>query len=465
MNHSSAIVQFLDEKFNEKKCYELCLKHNFIKRSSSKLKGYEFINTMIIPSEGLSTDSLKGLCKRMLHFNPEAHLSAQALCKRINDVSSGVLMQAIFKEILLQAHERITKFSKEAIDGLSGFYRVLVEDSTVAQLNDKLEERYTGTNRGGKGVKAQIKIDVIHDLKSGSTIDARLFRGNEPDQGLACRIQSFLKGGELVIRDLGYFVIKSFKAIADMGSYFLSRVKANTNFYLNREDESPLDLGQYLKKNIYLDSKFIEIKGYAGSDKVAARLIIYGQPEEITNKRLRDAIKNIRNQGFTLSESKKLALSYSIFVTNAPEELLSAGMVGTVYRLRWEIELVFKRWKSQLEIDHLAGIKEERIDCLIWSRLCTIVIIELITGYYKQVIKKTFNVELSEVKLIQYLMRNDVFLTAVLRNQLEIFFEDMEKDIQRMLLKDSRTRKTMRERISHKENYYGLQMVETNKLF
>lgn len=462
MNHSNAIVQFLEEKFNEKKCYEFCLRHNFIVRSSSKLKGYEFIKTMIIPSEGLSTDSLKGLCKRILHFNPKADLSAQALCKRINDISSGVLMQAIFKEILLQVHEKITQFSKGVMNELSGFYRVLVEDSTVAQLNNKLEARYTGTNRGGKGVKAQIKIDVIHDLKSGSTIDARLFRGNEPDQGLACRILSFLKGGELVIRDLGYFVLKSLKGIADMGSYFLSRVKANTNFFLNREDENPLDLSQYLKKKVCSGSQFIEIKGYVGSDKVAARLIIYGQPQEVTNKRLRDAIKNARNQSFTLSESKKLALSYSMFITNAPEELLSAGMVGTVYRLRWEIELVFKRWKSQLEIDHLEGIKEERIDCLIWSRLCTIVIIELITGYFKQMVKSLFNIELSEVKLIQYLMRNDVFLTAVIRNKLESFFKQMKKDVRRMLLKDSRVRKTMRERVLSKENYYGYKSLKDN---
>lgn len=459
MNHSNEIVQFLDENFNQKKCYELSRKYNFIERSSSKLKGYEFIKTMIIPSEGLSRDSLKGLCKRILYFNPEADLSAQALCKRINDISSSRLMQAIFNDILLQVHERITKISNEVIEGLSEFSRVLIEDSTVAQLNDKLEGKYTGTNRGGKGVKAQIKIDVIHDLKSGSTIDARLFRGNEPDQGLARRILSFLKVGELVIRDLGYFVIKSLKAIADIGAYFLSRVKANTNFYLNREDEKPLDLGQYLKKNKCLDSKFIEIEGYVGENRVAARLIIYGQPQEVTNQRLRDSIKNARSKGFTLSEAKKTALSYSIFVTNAPEELLSAEMVGTVYRLRWEIELVFKRWKGQLEIDCLPGIKGERIDCLIWSRLCTILIIELITGYFKRIVEKSFNIELSEVKVIQYLLRQDVFLTAVMKNQLDFFFEQMEKDIPRMLLKDSRTRKTMRERVSSKESYYGSQVV------
>ena len=197
--------------------------------------------------------------------------------------------------------------------------------------------------------------------------------------------------------------MKSFKTIADRGAYFLSRVKANANFYLNREDEHPLDLYEYLKKN-GSNFKLIELKGYIGGERIPVRYVIYAQPEEVTNKRLRDAIKNARTQSFTLSQNKKLFLSYSIFVTNAPKELLSTKMVGTVYRLRWGIELLFKRWKSQLEIDCLPGIKRERIDCLIWSRLCGILIIELITGHFRKVARDWFNIELSEVKLIQYLM-------------------------------------------------------------
>lgn len=464
MKHSEKIIQFLDENFNEKKCYQLCRRCNFIERSSSKLKGYEFIKTMLIPTEGLFTDSLKGLCKRLLKFNPEAILTSQALCKRINDISSSVLMHSIFRELLLEIHNRITNFSKEFFDGLPAFSRLLAQDSTVIQLNEALEEWYQGTNRGGKGLKSQVKIDVIHDLKIGSTVDARLFRGNEPDQSLSSRILNFVKPGDLVIRDLGYFVLKSLKAISDIGAYFLSRIKANTNFYLNENDTKPLDIGLHLKKHMCIGSKFLEIKGFVGKDKIPARLIIYGQSEEVTNHRLREAKKNARNQSFTISKDKKLALSYSMFITNASEMQLSAEMVGTVYRLRWEIELIFKRWKSQLEIDYLKGLKVERIDCMIWSRLCTVLIIEFLTMCFKEIIYELFETELSEVKLIQYLMRNDGFLNALINNKLEIFLEEMEKDIPRMLLKDKRALKTMRKRVADNEIYYSTQVVEIKQV-
>jgi hypothetical protein len=208
MKHSDKIVEFFDENFNEKKCHDLCRKHKFIQRSSSKLKGYEFIKTMIIPSPGLSTDSLKGLCKRMKEFNPMADLTSQALCERINNISSSTLMRAVFAELLLEVHERIVSLQLTPI--LDKFNRVIIEDSSVATLNEQLERVYTGTNRGGNGVKSQVKIDLIHDLSKGVMIDAQLFRGNEPDQGLADRVLKFIEKGDLLLRDLGYFKITLF---------------------------------------------------------------------------------------------------------------------------------------------------------------------------------------------------------------------------------------------------------------
>ncbi len=458
MKHSEEIVEFFDKNFNEKKCHDLCRKHKFIQRSSSKLKGYEFIKTMIIPSPDLSTDSLKGLCKRMRGINTEADLTSQALCERINSISSGNLMRALFGELLLKVHERVVSLQLTAV--LDKFNRVIIEDSSVATLNEQLEGDYTGTNRGGNGVKSQVKIDLIHDLGRGVMIDAQLFRGNEPDQGLADRVLKFIEKGDLLLRDLGYFKISVFKAISIMGAYFLSRLMPRVHFYLQEKDIEPLDLGKYLSHKNLSMLKIIEINGFLGKEKVSTRLIIYRQPPEVTAKRLREANKNQRKKGETISASKKLLLHFSMFVTNIHQELLSAELIGTVYRLRWEVELIFKRWKSQLEIDHLKGIHVERIDCLIWSRLCTVLLIELITAVFNKIVEGLYVVELSSVKLIQYLMRNNKFCEAVIKNALESFIEEMKKDTPAMLLKDKRTSKTMRERVFFGEFYYGMQKIE-----
>lgn len=117
MDHSEKIMQFFEENFNEKKCLELCRESQFIKRSSSKLRGHEFIKTMVIPSQGLSTDSLKGLCKRIREHNSNANLSSQALCERINSIYSSKLMKLFFSEIFSKVHKLIKNECADVIRG------------------------------------------------------------------------------------------------------------------------------------------------------------------------------------------------------------------------------------------------------------------------------------------------------------------------------------------------------------
>ena len=462
--HSDKIIQFFDEAFNEKKCHELCKKYQFIKRSTSKLNGQEFIKAMIIPSKGSSTDSLKGLCKRLLTFNDESQLSSQALCKRINSPAACALMKGVLNQLLIKVHEQITYFCPKLAEGIKGFNRILVEDSSIIVLNEKLEAKYKGTNRGGCSGKAQVKIDLITDISKGILIDAQLFRGNEPDRSFAERILNIIKEGDLIIRDLGYFTINAFQKISEANAYFLSRLLPGVLFFLNKDDKDPLDIGTYLKQKVFQKQNIISLKGFLGKDKVSIRLIMYRNSEDVMNKRLREANIVAKSKGRTMSKSKRLSLHFSMFITNIPEEMLSDEVIGTIYRLRWEVELIFKRWKCQLEIDYLKGINENRINCLIWSRLCMIIIVELICGYFRSAAAKLFDLEISEVKLINYLLRESRFYYAVGNNRLEAFLEEMMKDTPRMLLKDRRRRRTMRERVLQGESYYEIQHSENQRI-
>lgn len=458
MDHSTTIIQMFDEILNEKNCFNLCRKCNFIQRSTSKLKGAEFIKTLILPSEGLSEDSLTGLCKRIREFNPEADLSAQALSERINDSSSSLLMRSVLGQIMFHAYSKVIHRCLKLATTLSNFNAVLIEDSTIAKLNAKLKKTYPGSNRG-KNAISQIKIDLIYDIMNGQIVNAETYSGKVPDQALAGRIINYVKPGDLVIRDLGYFALKTFKTIAAMGAYFLSRFQSNVKVYLKDDTSQPIDLGKYILKNCK-GRNIIELDVLLGDEKVPVRLIAYHQPKDVTAKRIREANKKSKETGREISEGKKLSLHYTIFVTNVPVILLSTQMVGTIYRLRWEIELIFKRWKGQLQIDHLEGINQNRIDCLIWSRLCTVVIIEIIRGHIAIIVQNSFERELSDTKLIDYVLRSSAFCLAIRQNKLESFLEEMENDISRYLLKNKRYRRTMRERVYMRENYYDIQKVE-----
>jgi hypothetical protein len=456
MKNSDGIITFFDEVLNEKKCLELAKKHRFIQRASSLLKGHEFIKMMIIPSEGLSMDSLKGLCNRMKEFNSDAHISSQALSERINHISAKELMKGVYAAIRSHMHAKVQNFSE--FTSLEKFNSILIEDSTVIKLNEKLQVEFQGTNRGGTGAKSQVKIDLIYDLRRSQITNAELFKGRESDQGLANRILKFIKAGDLVIRDLGYFVLKVFEKINDSGAFYISRLLSNVKIFMNKDDAKPIDLGKYLKMN-FPNQSIIDIEQvFLGDEKVPARLVLYRLPKDVKEARLREANKRAKATGRTMSKGKKLLLSFAAFVTNVSKDVISAEVLGTIYRLRWEVELIFKRWKSQLKIDFLKGINKNRIECLIWSRLCTILIIELISGFVSEYVERMLNDhEISHAKLISYILRQSRFALAIAMNKLEDFLKGIENDARRMLLKDKRKRTTMRERVQNFESYYEMQ--------
>ena len=66
---------------------------------------------------------------------------------------------------------------------------------------------------------------------------------------------------------------------------------------------------------------------------------------------------------------------------NVSRDVWTAAVVWTVYRLRWQIELTFKHWKALLHLHVLKGTRPERIKCLLYSRLITIVLLSMISAY------------------------------------------------------------------------------------
>src|SRR5262249_44286131 len=60
---------------------------------------------------------------------------------------------------------------------------------------------------------------------------------------------------------------------------------------------------------------------------------------------------------------------WTILVTNVPEEMLTLPEAVVLYRARWQVELLFKRWKSQDLVAVLSGSTVVRQMVRVWSRL------------------------------------------------------------------------------------------------
>lgn len=148
---------------------------------------------------------------------------------------------------------------------------------------------------------------------------------------------------------------------------------------------------------------------FIGKEKFYTRLIAYKVPEEIANKRRHNLNKTAKHHGRKTLTENSIRQGYSIFITNVHVVIWPTKIIQTIYRLRWQIELVFRSWKSQLKIHFLQGTSENRIRTLLYAKWLAIVIctyiFELITWYSK----KYLGEESSFHKLINWFLIDSRF--------------------------------------------------------
>lgn len=424
----------------------------FVKRSSSQLKGPELVEVLAFPSKCHSEESLNGLSDRIRSIIPGTDLSASALCQRINSSSCSAFLKKIFQEILQRVRKYYVQTCSEYEQSfLSNFSEIYIEDSTYIALNEKLREFYPGT---GSIIKSQMKIDFIHNFKNEQIIDMHLTRGNLPDQGLSERILSFIGKGDLVIRDLGYFKLDVLKAIAEKGSYYLSRLPSNVLVYLKAEDQEPVDLDSFILKKMK-KNKPLDLNVFIGANKMPTRLVIYKLPKKVAQQIAEAEIKKSKGRSRQTSSSKTSLMKYGIFITNADQTIMPAEIVGTIYRIRWNIELIFKQWKSQLKIQYIKGTNENRVHTLIYGRLILILFLSVLMQWAMERARKLYGKELSFVKLLDYLNRGERLAKALRTGELDKLLKQLLKDMPRRLCKDTRCRLTLRERVKRNTYYYN----------
>ncbi len=176
------------------------------------------------------------------------------------------------------------------------------------------------------------------DITSGVTHDV-----NEWDN-----IVQKLTENKLVIADLGYYDFEAFRKISEH-NYFLSRIKKNRKFYVVDADSKSgyktINLTNLLKQSKdFLDTE-VYIKSVNG-EMLKVRLVGNRLNNRIAQKRIQKSVLN--NNKKNISSNLKILLHWNLVITNVPKEKLSASIVSELYRLRWQIELLFKSLKRQM---------------------------------------------------------------------------------------------------------------------
>ena len=85
----------------------------------------------------------------------------------------------------------------------------------------------------------------------------------------------------------------------------------------------------------------------------------------------------MRTQGRTPSAKALQLAGWLLLLTNAPAQKLPSAMMSYLYRLRWQVELIFRQTKSVLRLDKTESTDPNRVQCEIWARLIGAVLLFL----------------------------------------------------------------------------------------
>ena len=383
-----------DKFFDKSVITRIGKRSGFVKRKPKKISAYHFVVGFIISCcIGNYTFSEWALQIGLLSGK---RVSKQAVFDRLHAKTTVFAKQLLEQALLQQSVKDFTSSLFEA------FGKVLLQDSTTLRLPEILAAMFPGNHSRGVQ-KAVARIQSILDIKAMKFIDFSLGSFTQNDQSASGSIISLVKKGDLVIRDLGYFAIAAFEKLIKAKAHFVSRLRYGVT--ITDRHGRPILLKDLLKNKHGVD-RWV----YIGSEKkVLVRLVMIPVPPQKAAEKIRKA-KQDRDARLNHSTEYYHWLRFNVYITTVDNDVWTAQQVYKAYRVRWQIEIIFKSWKSGFNLQHILHegcTNEHRVRVTIFLMLLFICLfMKKIYVRYKTIVEKKGNKTISLLKLSLYVSNN-----------------------------------------------------------
>lgn len=446
----STLKFFLKKHFHPDEINRKARITKLVQRSTSKIKGFELLIALLESALDPHSYPLECIADGMLKNNTNAIMTRQGLSQRINSPECVSFFESIYTTCLsIMAREIRDEIN--LISVLKGssiidrFNKVIVIDSTEFPLDPSLKDDYKGSG-GLANHEAAMKICTAFDVKTNCFLDTKIIDRTRPDQILGNITFPFLKKNDLNIFDLGFFSGQYLKGIEERNAFYLCPFFGALNVYQNEETKTALDIGNFLE-NCMKKESVIDVEIYVGAERKKIRLVAKKLNKGSIKKRREAYLKNCKKHKRQPLEKNLKRMEFLIFLTNLPTSLISSEEIIILYKIRWQIELIFKNWKSQLNLDYLPGTNVYRIQSLVISRLITISIIWILSGYIQKYLETYDDEEISLHKVINWI-KHEQRLLKILTGKVEEILKSLLEAAKKWLHKENTCNKqTTRQRL------------------
>jgi len=183
--------------------------------------------------------------------------------------------------------------------------------------------------------------------------------------------------GELIIGDRGYCQARGVAYVLDAGADVLVRLNRTAMPMTMVDGKTPIDVMTLLRSisssRAHERLVCIEHRTRDESRTIHGRLCIVKLPPKQAEKARKRAREE---QGAQVTADTLEAAGYVILFTTTPTSRLSAEQCIELYRLRWQIELNFKRWKTLCGFDRMPNYRADTILSWIYAKILVALLLE-----------------------------------------------------------------------------------------
>ena len=410
----------------------------FIKRVRA-FDGAQFVQTLVgtylstpSPTTEDFVDTARGL---------GVSITPQGLAARFSSTAVAYLEQ-----ILSAALQQVITASPRTTPILDRFRAVYIQDSTVIRLPDALATIWSGCGGNREHLSAAVKGLVRLELRAGQLTGPLLLDGRAADRS-ACLLPRALEHS-LSIADLGFWSLADFAHAANEQRWWLSRCPAKLQVF--DATGQRWGLAELLASQTDDSCDLAVQLGVA--QRLSARLLAVRVPAKVAEQRRRRLHATAKRKGRTVSATQLLLAGWTILVTNVPADILSLVEAQALYHIRWQIELLFKLWKSEGHLDQTRAERPERVQCEVYAKL-----LALICEHWLMLVSCWSEASSSPTRMVRTLRKHGLRLVEALAGSAR----ELEQALQELVQQLQATRRMTR-RKTHPNAFDSLFLVTEN---
>ncbi len=307
-------------------------------------------------------------------------VTKQSLQEKLENPAAEVFFETLVKKVLNASQALLPR----AVVDIPGVGNVFIADSSVVALRAGLAKHLPGT--GGGGAKASIKIHGLVNLSHQQFARIVLSDGKTSDHSEKKAHELILEQCDLIIRDMGYFDTADLDALQKSGRFYLTRIPVNNRTFSD-ESGNKVDIwSDVAASNRFSIDRPIKV----GDEGFATRLVALRLPRAKAKERQAALSKE---KGRHLTQIEKAQAKWNLFMTNLSIEQAAVETLQRLYAWRWQIELIWKAWKSMLDIDSVkTATSATVVKAYIWARLLYAVVMMIVRGVIQSACREEIGV-------------------------------------------------------------------------